>query len=206
MELSLTQADGLYRYRLLTSLIAPRPIALVSTVDAAGRGNLAPFSFFMMGGGNPLSLAFSPLNNRRGEEKQTLRNIEATGEFVVNVVTRAMAERVNQASGDYADDVDEFDVAPFTREPSVLVRPPRVAESPAALECKLFQVVRHGSGAQAANYIIGEVVHVRIHDAALRADGLFDTAGQGLVGRMGRDEWSEVVPKGVFDLARPVIG
>ena len=205
MELSLTQADGLYRYRLLTSLIAPRPIALVSTVDAAGRGNLAPFSFFMMGGGNPLSLAFAPLNNRRGEEKQTLRNIEATGEFVVNVVTRGMAGRVNQASGDYADDVDEFDVAPFTREASARVRPPRVAESPAALECKLFQVVRHGAGAQAANYVIGEVVHVRVLDAALRADGFFDTAGQGLVGRMGRDEWVEVVPGEVFDLTRPVV-
>lgn len=206
MELPLTPADPLYRYRLLTSLISPRPIALVSTLDAAGRGNLAPFSFFMMGGGNPLSVAFSPLNNRRGDEKQTLRNIEATGEFVVNVVTRAMAERVNRASGDYADDVDEFDVAPFTREPSALVRPPRVAESPAALECRLFQVVRHGAGAQAANYIIGEVVQVRVHDSALRADGLFDTAGQGLVGRMGRDEWVEVVPGAVFDLARPVIG
>jgi flavin reductase (DIM6/NTAB) family NADH-FMN oxidoreductase RutF len=206
MELSTFAADKLQHYRLLTSLIAPRPIALVSTVDAAGRGNLAPFSFFMMGGGNPLSLAFSPLNNRRGDEKQTLRNIEATGEFVVNVVTRAMAERVNQASGDYADDVDEFDVAPFTREPSARVRPSRVAESPAALECRLFQVVRHGAGAQAANYIIGEVVHVRVHDEALRADGLFDTAGQGLVGRMGRDEWVEVVPGAVFDLARPVIG
>ena len=206
MEFSASSADPLQCYRLLTSLIAPRPIALVSTLDAAGRGNLAPFSFFMMGGGNPLSLAFSPLNNRRGEEKQTLRNIEATGEFVVNVVTRGMAERVNQASGDYADDVDEFDVAPFTREPSTLVRPPRVAESPAALECKLFEVVRHGAGAQAANYIIGEVVHVRVQDAALRADGLFDTAGQALVGRMGRDEWVEVVPGAVFDLARPVIG
>ncbi len=205
MELTLSSADSLARYRLLTSLIAPRPIALVSTLDAGGRGNLAPFSFFMMGGGKPPSLAFSPLNDKARGPKDTLRNIEATGEFVVNVVTRAMAERVNRASGDYAPDVDEFDLAPFTREASRLVKPPRVAESPASLECRLFQVVRHGDGPQAANYVIGEIVHVRIHDAALKADGLFDAAGQGLVARMGRDEWSQVLSEGVFSLARPVV-
>ena len=205
MELTLASADALKRYRLLTSLIAPRPIALVSTLDASGRGNLAPFSFFMMGGGKPPSLAFSPLHDKARGPKDTLRNIEATGEFVVNVVTRSMAERVNRSSGDYAPDVDEFDAAPFTREASQLVKPPRVAESPAALECRLFQVVRHGDGPQAANYVIGEIVHVRIHDAALRDDGLFDTAGQGLVARMGRDEWSQVLTESVFSLARPVV-
>lgn len=206
MELTLASADSLQRYRLLTSLIAPRPIALVSTVDADGRGNLAPFSFFMMGGGKPPSLAFSPLHDRHRGPKDTLRNIEATGEFVVNIVTRGMAERVNQASFDYPPDVDEFDAAGFTREPSHLVRVPRVAESPAALECRLFQVVRHGDGPQAANYVIGEIVHVRVHDAALRDDGLFDTAGQGLVARLGRDEWAELRPQDVFDLPRPSMG
>lgn len=206
MELTLITADSLTRYRLLTSLIAPRPIALVSTLDAAGRGNVAPFSFFMMGGGKPPSLAFSPLNDKTRGAKDTLRNIEATGEFVVNVVTRAMAERVNRASGDYASDVDEFELAPFTREASRLVKPPRVAESPAALECRLFQVVRHGDGPQAANYVIGEIIHVRVHDDALRADGLFDTAGQGLCARLGRSEWAEIRPEVVFDLPRPSAG
>lgn len=204
MELSLAAADKLHRYRLLTSIVAPRPIALVSTVSADGVGNLAPFSFFTLGGGNPPSLVLSVLTGRRGS-KDTLANIEATGKFVVHVVTRAMAERVNQASGDYPADVDEFDVAGFTREPSLAVRPPRVAESPVALECKLFQVVKHGDGPQAASYIIGEIMHLRVHDGAIRADGLFDTAGQGLVARMGRDEWSEVLPESVFSLARPVI-
>jgi flavin reductase (DIM6/NTAB) family NADH-FMN oxidoreductase RutF len=206
LELSLATADPLQRYRLLTSVIAPRPIAFVSTLDADGGGNLAPFSFFMMGGGNPPSLAFSPLHDRRRGAKDTLRNIEATGEFVVNVVTRAMSERVNQASFDYPPGVDEFDAAGFTREASALVRPPRVAESPAAMECKLFQVVRHGDGPQAGSYVIGEIVHVRVHDDALRADGLFDTAGQGLVARMGRDEWAELRPGEVFDLPRPSAG
>lgn len=206
MELTLITADSLTRYRLLTSLIAPRPIALVSTLDADGRGNLAPFSFFMMGGGNPPSLAFSPLHDRARGAKDTLRNIEATGEFVVNVVTRAMAVKVNQASFDYSPDVDEFGVAGFIREPSLVVRAPRVAESPAALECRLFQVVRHGDGAQAANYVIGEIVHVRVHDDALRADGLFDTAGQGLCARLGRSEWATLCPEVVFELPRPSAG
>lgn len=206
MELSLSSADPLTRYRLLTSIIGPRPIAFVSTLDAGGGGNLAPFSFFMMGGGNPPSLAFSPIVDRRRGPKDTLRNIEATGEFVVNVVTRTMAERVNQASFEYWRDVDEFDVVGFTREPSLLVRPPRVAESPAALECRLFQVVRHGEGPQAANYVIGEIVHVRVADAALRSDGLFDTAGQGLCARLGRNEWAELAPPAVFELPRPSAG
>lgn len=206
MELTLEHADPLQRYRLLTSLIAPRPIAFVSTLDAEGRGNLAPFSFFMMGGGKPPSLAFSPLHDRQRGPKDTLRNIEATGEFVVNVVTRAMAARVNQASFDYGAEVDEFDAAGFTREPSRLVRASRVAESPAAMECKLFQVVRHGEGPQAANYVIGEIVHVRIADSALRDDGLFDTAGQGLCARLGRSEWAELRADGVFDLPRPSMG
>jgi len=205
VELTLRTADSLQRYRLLTSLIAPRPIAFVSTLDADGRGNLAPFSFFMLGGGKPPSLAFSPLYDKARGPKDTLRNIEATGEFVVNVVTRAMALRVNQASFGYPPDVDEFDAAGFAREASLLVKAPRVAESPASLECKLFQVVRHGEGPQAANYVIGEIVHMRIHDSALRDDGLFDTEGQGLVARMGRDEWSQVLPEGVFSLARPVV-
>ena len=206
MELTLATADSQQRYRLLTSVIAPRPIAFVSTLDAGGRGNLAPFSFFMMGGGNPLSLAFSPLHDRQRGAKDTLRNIEASGEFVVNVVSRSMAARVNQASFDYAPGVDEFDVAGFTREPSVLVRAPRVAESPAAMECKLFQVVRHGDGPQAANYVIGEIVHVRIADSALRDDGLFDTAGQGLCARLGRSEWAELRAEDVFVLPRPAAG
>lgn len=205
MELHCSTADPLQRYRLLTSLIAPRPIALVSTVGADGVGNLSPFSFFMLGGGNPPSLALSVLTDRRGRPKDTLANIEATGEFVVNLVTRAMAERTNQSSGDYPPTIDEFDISDLTREPSVAVRPPRVAESPAALECRLAQIVRHGDGPQAANYIIGEIVHIRVHDVALRADGLFDTAGQGMVARLGRDEWSEVLPDSVFALKRPVI-
>jgi flavin reductase (DIM6/NTAB) family NADH-FMN oxidoreductase RutF len=205
MDFDFSSADPLHRYRLLTSLIAPRPIALVSTLDAQGVGNLSPFSFFMMGGGNPPSLAFSVLTDRRRGTKDTLRNIEATGEFTVSVVTRRIAEAVNQASGDYAAEVDEFDVCGLTRESSLLVRPPRVAESPASLECRLFHVVKHGDGPQAANYIIGEIVHLRVHDAALRDDGLFDSAGQHLVSRMGRDEWSEVLAEGVFSLKRPIV-
>ena len=172
MELTLSTAESRARYRLLTSIIAPRPIAFVSTVDVAGVCNLAPFSFFMMGGGNPPSLAFSPLTGRAVAAKDTLRNIEATGEFVVNVVTRAMADAVNATSFDFPPDVDEFDIARLTKEPAHLVRPPRVAESPAVLECRLFQVVRHGDGALAANYVIGEIVHVRVADGALSADGL----------------------------------
>ena len=148
MIIRLADLDPPKRHAWLTPLIAPRPIALVSTVSAAGVGNLAPFSFFAMGGQNPQSVAFCPVADRDGNPKDTLRNVLETGEFVINVVSRAMAERVNQASAPYPPEVDELEAVGFTRAASTVVRPWRVAESPAQLECRVFQVVPHGSGPQ----------------------------------------------------------
>jgi len=109
------------RAALLNALVAPRPVAFVSTVGADGRGNLAPFSFFMAAGYAPMAVAFSATNWRDGAPKDTLRNVEATGEFVVSVSTRAMAERLNQASYRYAYGEDEFD-HPDNRKIEHLVR------------------------------------------------------------------------------------
>jgi flavin reductase (DIM6/NTAB) family NADH-FMN oxidoreductase RutF len=191
------------RHRWLTPLIAPRPIAFVSTVSAAGVGNLAPFSFFAMGGQNPQSVAFCPTADRNGHAKDTLRNVMETGEFVVNVVTRAMAGRVNQASAPYPPEVDEFDVSGFTRVRSEVVRPPRVAESPAALECRVFQVIPHGRGPLHGTWVIGEVLVLHVGDEYLAADGLPDTARLDPAARMGRSEWAHVTPEVMFTLERP---
>lgn len=191
------------RHRWLTPVIAPRPIAFVSSVSAAGVGNLAPFSFFAMGGQNPQSVAFCPVADRRGEPKDTLRNIRETGEFVINIVSRAMAEQVNQASAPYPPDVDEFDMTTFTRVPSELVRPPRVAEAPAALECKVFQIVPHGSGPSHGTWVIGEVLLLHVRDEFLAEDGLPDTGRINPAARMGRQEWAHVVPETMFTLVRP---
>lgn len=190
------------RYKLLLPVIAPRPIAFVSTLGSTGSGNLAPFSFFTMGGGNPQSIVFCPILTSKGARKDTLLNIEATGEYVINIVTRRMAERVNQASFAYPHGVDEFDAAGFTRAPSRFVKPPRVAESPVNMECRLFQVVRHGDGPMASNYVVGEVVAVHFDDAVL-VEGMPDVTLIGPVTRLGGDDWGEMNSSSIFSLPRP---
>lgn len=205
MEVALASLAPRERHALITPLIAPRPIAFVSTVSASGIGNLAPFSFFAMGGQAPQSVAFCPVADREGNPKDTLRNILETGEFVINIVSRQMAERVNQASAPYPFDVDEFDVTGFTRAPSATVKPPRVLEAPASLECRLFQAVPHGSGPQHGTWVIGEVLHLFVRDEVLGADGLPDTALVNPAARLGRDEWAEISTQSMFRLPRPTV-
>lgn len=203
MHLDLATLSPRDRHRWLTPLIAPRPIAFVSTLSAAGVGNLAPFSFFAMGGQNPQGVAICPTADRHGNPKDTLRNIRETGEFTINIVSRAMAERVNQASAPYPPEVDEFDVTGFTRAPSVVVKPPRVAEAPAALECRVFQIVPQGEGPLHGTWVLGEVLHLWVRDDVLDADGRPDTAKVHPAARMGRDEWAEVTSAVTFRLERP---
>lgn len=203
MRITLADLAPKDRHAWLTPLIAPRPIALVSTMSASGIGNLAPFSFFAMGGQNPQSVAFCPVADRDGNPKDTLRNVLETGEFVINVVTRPMAERVNQASAPFAFEVDEFDATGFTRLPSTVVKPPRVAESPAQLECRVFQVVPHGSGPQHSSWVIGEVLVLHVDDALIADDGLPETARLRPAARMGRQEWAYVTAENMFILPRP---
>jgi flavin reductase (DIM6/NTAB) family NADH-FMN oxidoreductase RutF len=194
--------DPRQAYQLVTRLVAPRPIALVSTLDERGRGNLAPYSYFMMGGANPPSCVICPVNFRDGSPKHTLQNIESTGEYVINVVTRDIAEQVNQASYTYDRGVDEFDHVGLTRAPAAVVAPPRVAESPVALECRLFQVLRHGDGALSSNYIVGEILWAHVTDEVL-TDGKPDDSKIRFVARLGASYWSEVGPANLFELQRP---
>ncbi len=203
MEISLTSLSPRERHALLTPLIAPRPIAFVSTLSADGVGNLAPFSFFAMGGQNPQGVAICPTADRHGNPKHTLLNIRATGEFTINIVSREMAERVNQASAPYPPEVNEFDVTGFTQAASRVVKPPRVAEAPAALECRVFRIVPQGEGPLHGTWVLGEVLHVWVRDDVLDADGRPDTAKVHPAARMGRDEWAEVTPAVTFRLARP---
>jgi flavin reductase (DIM6/NTAB) family NADH-FMN oxidoreductase RutF len=205
MDLLMSDLLPSERHAWLTPLIAPRPIAFVSTLSAAGVGNLAPFSFFAMGGQNPQSVAICPIADRHGQPKDTLRNIIETGEFVINIVSRGMAERVNQASGAYPPEVDEFDITGFARASSSVVRPPRVEEAPAALECRLFQLVPHGTGGQHSTWVIGEVLALHVREEFLGEDGRPDTARIEPAARLGRDEWSSVTPSTMFRLPRPIL-
>jgi flavin reductase (DIM6/NTAB) family NADH-FMN oxidoreductase RutF len=179
----------------LATLVVPRPIAFVSTLAADGVPNLAPFSFFMVGGANPPSLMISPTPNRFGQEKDTLTNIRATGEFVVNLVHRAMAEGMNRTSAPFPPEVSEWEPSGFTPVAGERVAPARVKESWAALECRLFQVVEHGSGPSSARYVIGEVLLAHVKDdftpeswiARLGGAGYVDLADGGGRFEMPRD-------------------
>ena len=190
-------------YALLISCVAPRPIAWVSTCAPDGRVNLAPFSFFNAGGANPVSVVFSCTNFRDGRPKDTLRNVHATGEFVVNIAPYWLAEQMNQTSFEYEYGVSEFEQVGLTRAPSVYVQPPRVAESPIAMECKLFQVVAHGAGPVAANYVIGEVLCFHIAETLLTPEGVVDNLVADYIGRMGESWYVRATPEAMFRLERP---
>lgn len=188
-------------YGWMTSTILPRPIAWVSTVSPEGKTNLAPFSFFQGITANPPTLMFVPVNNREGQPKDTLRNIEATREFVVNVVPFAMAEPMNACAALLPYGESEFEAFGIEAAPSTRVRPPRVAGSPAAFECVLHSVVRIGEGAGAANVVFGRILGMHVADAVLGADGLPDAGKLDLVGRLGGEDYARTHER--FALKRP---
>jgi flavin reductase (DIM6/NTAB) family NADH-FMN oxidoreductase RutF len=180
------------RYKLLIGCIVPRPIAWVSTISPDGRLlNLAPFSFFNGVGSNPMTLLFCPANKPDGSEKDTLRNCKptdegGTGEFVVNIATDALAQQMAASSEPLPYGESEFDLAGLTTEPSVAVRPPRVAESPVAFECRTMQVFRTNPGGTASgNIVIGRVVHAFVRDDLINERFHIDQARLDAIGRLG---------------------
>lgn len=155
------------RYKLLIGAIVPRPIAFVSTVNAQGVGNLAPFSFFTGVSSNPPCLVFAVTRKSDGGKKDTLRNIEATKSFVVNTVSEWMAEPMNQASGDYPYGVDEMSKVGLTALPSIKVKAPRVKEAAVQMECVLHQLVEIGDGQPGSStLVIGQIVMMHVLNEA----------------------------------------
>jgi flavin reductase (DIM6/NTAB) family NADH-FMN oxidoreductase RutF len=181
------------------AIVAPRPIGWISTVDADGRVNLAPYSFYNAFCESPPVVGFSS-----GGRKDSQRNVEATGEFVCNLVTRKHALAMNLTSAPFPHGVDEMQRAGLAAAPSRLVRPPRVADAPAALECKLLLVLplKDLEGRlTGSTLILGQVVGVHIDPAFLK-DGLFDIAAAGTIARCGyRGDFTEVTS--VFEMPRP---
>lgn len=184
-------------YRLLTSCILPRPIAFVSTVNKNGVPNAAPFCFFTGITPSPPTIAFSVM--RRGDQKKdTIRNIENTRDFVINLVDETLAQAMNMASGSYPPDMSEFDVTGLTQVPSELVTSPRIAESPVHLECKLRTIVELGD--LPASLVIGEIVCYHVREA-LFVDGTIDVKKLRAIGRLGENVY--VTTKDLFDMIRP---
>ncbi len=189
------------RYALLISSILPRPIAWVSTISPEGVPNLAPFSFFTGITSNPMTICFCPINNRDGRPKDTLVNIRATKQFVVNLVTEAMAQRMNLTSAPFPYGVSEFEKAGLTPAPGRKVRPPRVAESPIQMECELFKLVDVSDGPLGGHLVIGKVVHYHA-DEAVWNEGRPRHQDLKAIGRMGGAWYSRT--QDAFEMPRPM--
>lgn len=188
-------------YKLMVGLIVPRPVALVSTIDKDGVPNVAPFSFFSGVGSNPPTVLFCPtLRSSRDNRKDTLRNVEQTGEFVINIVSDSIAGAANATAADVGPEVDEFLLAGLTAIPGEVVNVPRVAESPAQFECKLLQIVFTGNVPGAGVVVIGEIVRFHVN-AELEHNFRIDPAKLDAVGRMAGNTW--VHTRDRFDLERP---
>lgn len=189
--------------RLMVSTVVPRPIAWVSTVNAEGRPNLAPFSFFNLVCYTPPTLLFCPeIRGTDGGVKDTLKNIRATGEFVVNLVTEATAEAMNLTATELLPEVNEFEHAGLAATPSARVRPPRVAASPVAFECKLTQVIDIGTGERGSgSIVIGEIVHLYVADEILLPEYKIDMAAFKPVGRLAGYGYTRV--SDTFEMRRP---
>ena len=184
---------------VLTGVIVPRPIAFVSTVSPDGVVNLAPYSFF-----NAVSytnVMFSSSRNVGNKSKDTLRNIEETGEFVVNIVVDPIADAMNATAAEYPEDVDEFEIAGLTHAPSQIVKPPRVAESPVNIECKLDQVVQIGSGEHEHGLVIGTILLVHVRDDVIDGHRI-DQSKLMATGRMAGNMYCRTNDR--FEMVRPV--
>ncbi len=189
-------------YKLMTGAIVPRAIAWVSSVNADGQPNLAPFSFFTAVCSLPPTILFcTSVRNTDGDFKDTLHNIRATGEFVVNFVTEALAEQMNITATELPANVNEFERAGLTPEPSQVVNVPRVAESPIHFECKLNQVVTISDAPGGGSIVLGTIVHMHISETIYREGNKIDFAAYQPVGRLAGAGYTRV--NDLFDMLRP---
>lgn len=189
----------------LLSAIAPRPICFASTVDQEGNVNLSPFSFFNVFSSNPPILIFSPARSGRdGSLKHTHENVIAVPEVVINIVNYPMVEQMSLASTAYDKGVNEFIKAGFTQVPSTMIRPPRVGESPVAMECKVTQIVELASTPGAGNLIFAQVELIHIQKQYLDANGQLDTRQLDLVGRMGGNWYTRSSGDSLFEIPKPL--
>ena len=198
-EISIPKFQG-----LMQGAVGPRPIAFASTIDSEGRPNLSPFSFFNVFGMNPPMLIFSP--SRRGRDnttKHTYENVKEVAEVVINVVTYGMVQQVSDASAEFPKGVNEFEMVGFTMQPSELVRPFRVKESPVQFECRVMQVIETGTGAGAGNLILCEIVRMHVNPEILNEKGRIDPHKIDLVGRLGGDFYVRASGDALFEVSKP---
>ncbi len=201
MEIDVSASPVIDVYQMLVGLVTPRPIAWVTTVNRSGMVNLAPFSFYNTFGANPPVVVFSPTLRRDGSKKDTLINIEATREFVINASTWQHAQKINLSSKELPPDESEVELIEMDVIPSSRVQPPRLKDCPFALECELIQVLSIGDGPIAANLVIGRIVFLHIDDRVLDEKGKPDPKKLDSIARLGGDYWCRTTD--LFQLSRP---
>lgn len=189
------------RHDPFKAIIAPRPIGWITSMSDAGVLNLAPYSYFNAVSDVPPMVMFASSGR-----KDSLRNVEATGEFTCSVATEAMVDQMNLSSATVAGDVSEYDLTGLATAPSLLVRPPRVAASPAAIECRVWKTVTlpGGEGDREQVVVLGQVVAIYIDDQFVK-NGLLDTAAMRPLARMGYMDYAVVTPETSFTLNRPQV-
>lgn len=188
----------------LQSAVSPRPIAFVSSIDKSGNVNLSPFSFFNMFSMNPPILVFSPSRRvRDNSEKHTLENIREVDEVVINIVNYNMVQQTSLASCDFPKGVNEFVKSGLTPEASQMVKPPRVKESPVALECKVKQVISLGDQGGAGNLVLCEVLLMHIRESVVDANGIIDPYKIDAVARMGQNYYCRTQGDNIFVVPKP---
>jgi flavin reductase (DIM6/NTAB) family NADH-FMN oxidoreductase RutF len=204
LKINLSDLSIAERMHYLQTAIAPRPIALASTIDASGNVNLSPFSFFNLFSANPPIVIFSPA--RRGRDnttKHTLQNILEVPEVVINIVDFAMVQQVSLSSCEFPKGINEFDKAGFTAIASAYIKPPRVKESKIQLECKVNEVKSLGEEGGAGQLVIAEVIAMHIDERILNAENKIDQTKINHVARLGGDWYCKVDTTNLFEVEKP---
>ena len=202
MEISPASLPHQSIYKILTGAVLPRPIGWISSVDISGHPNLAPFSFFNVVCSKPPTVVFCPLiRGTDGKTKDTLNNVRLTGEFVVNIVTEELVPAMNLSSIEDVPELNEFEFAGLTAAPSVVVRPPRVAESPIHFECKVHQIVDISDQPGGGSLVIGTILHIHVDERVLLGEDKINLSALKPVGRLVGNYYTRVTD--LFELARP---
>ncbi|MBN1453245.1 MAG: flavin reductase family protein [Anaerolineales bacterium] len=202
MEIS---SDALPRqaiYKILIGSVVPRPIGWISTINASGQPNLAPFSFFNVVCPKPPTVLFCPMiRGTDSNPKDTLNNVKATGEFVVNIVSEELMAAMIASSVEIAPDVNEFDLTGLATTPSVVVKPPRVAESPIHFECRVRKIIEIGNQPGGGSVVLGEIVHLHVDERVLIGEDKIDLAALRPIGRLAGSAYVRVTD--IFEIERP---
>lgn len=194
VDIKAAEQDWRHVYRLFIGFINPRPIALASTISPDGQLNLAPYSFYNMVSANPPVVIVCPTVNRHGEQKDTLRNIQATGEFVIATVSAEIAQAMNQCAAMLPYGQSEFEFSGLTPTPATNVKPMLVRESPVNIECRLREIKTIGDGPGSGNVVFGDVVAIHLADEILDENGIPDPHKLTTVGRLGGAWYANATP------------